>query len=202
MPFLLFVGPVNNANDDNPLALKSVGGPNSCLMRYLLIISLFIASLTAAFAVDYTPTDAYAVKFATAKAEGTFRGLNGTINFDPEALDQSTFDVYVETATISTGNKSKDKHARGSSWLDAENHPHITFKSTGFTRIDKGYRVAGKLSIRGVSKDVSIPFTFGADKVFSGKLTVNRQDYGVEGPFLFGGLVGDEVAVSLRIPVE
>jgi len=57
------------------------------------------------------------------------------------------------------------------------------------------------LNIHGVSKTVSIPFTF-SDQVFTGELVVVREDYGIEGPFLFGGLVGDEIRVLLRIPVE
>jgi len=108
---------------------------------------------------------------------------------------------WVETASISTGNKTKDKHARGGSWLDAEAFPRIGFQSKSFVKTDAGYSVEGQLNIHGVSKTVSIPFTF-SDNVFSGRLTVVREDYGIEGPFLFGGLVGDEIRVLLRIPVE
>jgi len=124
-----------------------------------------------------------------------------TIEFDASDLDASNFDVWVETASISTGNKTKDKHARGGSWLDAEAFPRIGFQSKSFVKTDAGYSVEGQLNIHGVSKTVSIPFTF-SDNVFSGRLTVVREDYGIEGPFLFGGLVGDEIRVLLRIPVE
>ncbi|MFT5016665.1 MAG: polyisoprenoid-binding protein YceI, partial [Limisphaerales bacterium] len=64
-----------------------------------------------------------------------------------------------------------------------------------------GYTVDGQLTIHGKSKAVAIPFDF-KDNIFSGELTVNRRDFGIDGPFLFGSLVGDEVLVSLRIPVE
>ncbi len=170
-------------------------------MRLLLLSLLAPALFTAYTATSYTPTDEYAVKFSTKKAEGTFRGLDGTIEFDASDLDASNFDVWVETASISTGNKTKDKHARGGSWLDAEAFPRIGFQSKSFVKTDAGYSVEGQLNIHGVSKTVSIPFTF-SDNVFSGRLTVVREDYGIEGPFLFGGLVGDEIRVLLRIPVE
>lgn len=170
-------------------------------MRLFLLSLIAPALLTINTATSYTPTDEYAIKFATAKAEGTFRGLDGTIDFDANDLDAANFDVWVETATISTGNRTKDKHARGGSWLDAEAFPRISFKSESFTKTDAGYAVAGQLNIHGVSKTVSIPFTF-SDQIFAGELTVIREDYGIEGPFLFGGLVGDEIRVALRIPVE
>lgn len=167
----------------------------------LLIALLVPTFFTVYAATSYTVTDGYAVKFSTRKAEGTFRGLGGTIRFSSDDLAGSRFDVYVETATIATGNKTKDKHARGKAWLNAEDHPRITFTSDEFTRTDAVYLVSGVLSINGTSRNVIIPFRF-ADRVFSGELTVNRNDYGIDGPFLFGGLVGDEVAVSLRIPVR
>jgi polyisoprenoid-binding protein YceI len=168
-------------------------------MRTAFILFSFLAAI-GLWATTYTPTEAYAVKFDTGGAEGTFRGLDGTIDFDPNNLAGANFDVWVKTATISTGNKTKDKHARGGSWLDAEAFPRITFKSRSFTKTAAGYDVAGQLGIHGVSKEVTIPFTF-TDDVFAGGLTVVRQDYDISGPFLVGALVGDDISVELRIPV-
>ena len=169
-------------------------------MRYLFAL-LLPALFTAYAATSYTPTEDYAVRFSTKKAEGTFRGLTGTIRFDADDLNGSLFDVSVDVATIATGNKTQDKHARGSGWFDAEEYPRITFRSSSFTRAGDGFAVRGTLTMRGHAEEVTIPFTF-ADRVFSGGLTVNRETYGIDGPFLFGGLVGEEVLVELRIPVE
>ncbi len=169
-------------------------------MRIFILLVAF-GLLASVSAYNWEPTDAYAIKFSTAKAEGTFTDLKGTIDFDAEDLPNANFDVSVATASINTGNNTKDKHAVGNSWLDADNHPRISFQSHSFKKTDAGYTVDGQLTIRGERKAVSIPFIFD-DKVFSGELTVNRQDFGVAGPFLFGGLVGDDVKVSLRIPVK
>lgn len=163
----------------------------------LLAPTLFIAYS----ATSYKISDDYAVKFATQKAEGTFRGLDGTVVFNEDNLEASSFDVWVETATIATGNKTKDKHARGARWLNADDNPRISFRSGSFEQTGNGYAVTGELSINGRTRTVTIPFTFN-DRVFAGKLSVLRQDYGIEGPFLFGGMVGDEVAVTLRVPVQ
>lgn len=167
-----------------------------------LLLALFVPALFTVYtATSYVPTDDYSVKFATQKAEGTFSGLGGTIRFAADDLAGSRFDVFVETASIKTGNTAKDKHARGSAWLNAGDHPRITFRSSNFTKTATGNTVNGALTINGQTRTVALPFTF-TDQVFSGELTVNRADYGIDGPFLFGGLVGDDIVVSLRIPVK
>lgn len=169
-------------------------------MRVFIFLAAF-GLLSSISAYNWEPTDAYAIKFSTTKAEGSFTDLKGIIEFDATDLDNANFDVSVATVSIQTGNKTKNKHAVGESWLDANHHPRISFQSHSFQKTGAGYTVDGQLSIRGESEAVSIPFSF-EDKVFSGELTVDRKDFGIDGPFLFGGLVGDEVLVSLRIPVK
>ena len=171
-------------------------------MRYLVALTIVLFSAVAFMqATKYAPTEDYAIKFSTAKATGTFRDLQGTIDFDPAKLEEANMDVSVATATIETGNKTQDKHARGGSWLDAEHHPRILFKSHSFAKTAAGYEVDGQLTIRGESMPVTIPFTFDG-KTFAGTVTVARADFGIDGPFLFGGLVGKEVTVELNVPVK
>ena len=58
----------------------------------------------------------YAIKFETRWAEGTIKGLRGTINFDQNNLGKSSFDVTIDVKTINTGNSLKDKHAKAESF--------------------------------------------------------------------------------------
>ena len=60
----------------------------------------------------------YSIKFSSSKAEGSFTGLKGTIEFDKNQLGNAKMDVSVDATTINTGNSLKDKHARGESWFD------------------------------------------------------------------------------------
>jgi len=150
---------------------------------------------------SYEISDDYAVKFSTSGADGTFSDLKGTVAFDPANLDASSFNVSVETASIETGNNTQNKHARGDSWLDAKAFPRISFKSSAFAKTLTGYSVSGDLTIHGVTQQVAIPFTF-MDKMFAGSISIPRETYGIDGPRLFGSFVGDEVEVSLRVPVE
>ena len=172
-------------------------------MRSFTFLLLFTIGFTGLLATNYTIDKAYSIRFSTEGAEGTFRGLSGTIDYDPENPAAGRFDVSVPVETISTGNGAKDKHARGSSWFDGDDHPQITFKSELIRETKTGLEVIGDLQMAGRTRSVTIPFTFeaGTPAVFVGEFSVDRKNFGINGPLLFGGLVGRQVAVTLRIPV-
>ena len=147
----------------------------------------------------------YAISFSGTKAEGTFRGLEGEILFSASSLKDSKFDVSVLVETISTGNKTKDKHARGSSWFDVAAFPQIFFTSNRISSKKSDEFIAyGNLEIKGIKKESAIQFTFlkeGQSGVFKGTMEVNREDFGIEGN-MFAFVVGENFSVELEIPVS
>ena len=167
----------------------------------LLILTVFTFS---AFTFDiinsYKISDNYSIKFDGRGATGTFEGLTGEIIFDENNLQDSRMKVNIDATTISTGSDLKDKHARGKSWFDTEKFPKITFQSEKFSKTTEGFTVIGMFEIHGFKKQETIPFTF-QDDVFEGTFSINRQEYGIEGPF-FSFTVSDEFDVSLRVPVS
>ena len=172
--------------------------------RYLLLAllaSLLVFATAARLHTDYTIGEDYAIRASTNGVDATFGDLQGTVKFDADNLADALFNVSVATASINTGNKTQDKHARGDKWLDAEAHPRIRFVSTAFAKTSSGYDVTGNFTINGQTHAETIAFTFDGE-TFVGTTSIERERYGVEGPFLFGGLVGDEVAVELRVPVR
>ena len=173
-----------------------------------LLAFLSVLALASGFYVvadgTYAIAEDYAVRFDTRAASGTFTGLAGEVVFDPNALEDSRIDVTVQTATISTGNATKDGHARGEAWFDAATYPTIGFESAAFAKTRDGYTASGELTLRGVTRAVTLPFTFEEEEgggVFRGTMTVDRKDYGIEGSF-GQALVGDEVVVELVVPVR
>ncbi|MEM6398207.1 MAG: YceI family protein [Bacteroidota bacterium] len=172
---------------------------------FLLFFSTVFFLAAAIVTNDWQIDDDYTVAFDTGRAEGTFSGMDGEILFDPSDLANSSMDVTVDVATIETGNDTKNKHARGESWFDAEKYPTIRFVGDDFSRAGEGYKVSGKLTLHGNTKSIDIPFTFspnGADSgLFEGSFTVNRKDYGIDGNF-WGFVVGKEVEIKLRVPVS
>lgn len=174
-------------------------------MKNLTLVAIIFASFsfiafTSIALNSYKIAEDYSIKFDGGSIEGTFRGLEGEIVFDVDNLSAARFNVSVDASTISTGNKTKDKHARGDSWLDVENYPKITFTSEKVEKTAEGYNVTGMFEVHGFKKSETIPFTF-KDNVFNGNVTINRQEYGIEGPFL-AFTVSNEFKVNLRVPVK
>ena len=146
----------------------------------------------------------YNIRFEGRNAKGTFTGLNGTIQFDPSNLSTAMMDVSVNTNTILTGNKTKNKHARGKNWFEVEKYPTIRFQSSKFRKANNSYEVIGQLTLHGVTKEVTIPFQFSeqaAGALFTGNFAVNRKDYGIIGP-IGNFTVGNEFKIQLKVPVK
>jgi polyisoprenoid-binding protein YceI len=142
----------------------------------------------------------YAIRFETRWAEGTFKGLRGTINFDQNNLNQSGFDVTIDVNTINTGNSLKDKHAKAESFFYADKFPLIKFQSIKIEKSGNSYSVNGNLTIKQTTKNVSIPFSFentNNEGKFKGNFSINRSDYDLK---KMG--VGETIKIELVVPVK
>ncbi|OJJ20423.1 hypothetical protein BKI52_18365 [marine bacterium AO1-C] len=133
------------------------------------------------------------------KVNGTIGGMQGQINFDPQNLEASSFDVSVALATINTEVAKRDEHLQQADFFDAANHPRISFKSTKITVLGSNYQAIGKLTVRGIAKEVTIPFKC-ANNRFEGTLELNRADFKVGK--VPGFIVGKKVAVTISCIVE
>ena len=83
-------------------------------------------------------------------------------------------------ASINTGNGVQNKHAKSSEWFNAEKYPTINFVSSSVYKTEKGIFAKGKLSIRGISKDVIIPIeikTTDLKTIYKAQFSVNRMKY-------------------------
>jgi len=142
------------------------------------LVIILASAFTFVQSQNWKVNDDYSVKFTSDDPSGVFRGLKGTINFDEKDLANSKFEVTVDVATINTGNGMKNTHAKSAKWLDAEKFPVIKFTSSSITSTGSGYQAKGTLEFHGVSKEITIPFTF-QNNVFSSSFEINRMDYNV-----------------------
>jgi polyisoprenoid-binding protein YceI len=119
---------------------------------------------------------------------GQFQAFSGTAHIDTANPASSSVTVTIETASIDTGVADRDGHLKSADFFDAENNPQITFVSTDVSRDGSDWTIAGDLTIKGVSKPVTIEFEstgsardpFGNLRVgFEGATTVNRKDWGL-----------------------
>jgi len=140
---------------------------------------------------------------------GRFTDFEGKIIYDDKDPSKSSVSVTIKTASITTDVEARDKHLKSPDFFDAANFPEIIFQSKSVEKKGHGFVAHGTLTIRGVSKDVDLPFTL-AGPVNAGKvtllaanaaLTINRQDFGVawNKPFNNGFAVSNEVRIELNI---
>ena len=145
--------------------------------------------------------------------KGKFSGLSGILKLDENDYGHSTVEVSIPAASVSTVDDKLDAHLKEADFFDVEKFPTLTFKSTSIRSLgDRDYEVSGDLTIRGVTKsvtlsvdDVSAPSKdpWGNQRIgLSASGKVNRKDFGFvwNAPLEFGGvLVGDEVAITLDV---
>jgi len=146
------------------------------------------------------------------KVRGSFNEFEGTAAFDGANPANSHAEVTIKAASIDTRNAQRDEHLRSNDFLAMQEHPEITFTSTGARQVDDTtFELTGDLTIRGVTKSVTIPFTFEGAATdpfgnlragFEGSVAINRKDWGVNwNAALEGGgvLVSDKVTLEFEV---
>lgn len=175
-------------------------------MKHFKLLGLIVtAALLSAFtvsnnAVSWNIEQDHSIQFNTKKVKGEFKTFSGDIQFDNNNLDNSYFDVIIDVNSIKTGNFLKNKHAKGKDWFNTKEFPTINFSSKSIKKSASGYMVNGTLEMRGVQKEIEIPFTF-SDNVFKGSLTVNRTDYAIGKTTGMSKKVGHEITIDIAVPV-
>ena len=187
-----------------------------------LAAAALLASATSLFAaetfvVDKSHSEAtFQVRHMMSKVSGKFDDFAGKVEVDRTKPGASSVEFTIKTASINTGVADRDKHLRSADFFDAEKNPEITFKSTKIVpgKTKNVYNVSGNLTMRGVTKPVTIPVEFGGfgkdpwgneRAGFSLTTTVNRKDYGINWNKALdngGFLLSDEVTINVNIEAQ
>lgn len=149
---------------------------------------------------------------------GSFHDIHGHVELDPEDLTKGAVEATIEVATLWTGDKDRDAHLLSEDFLDAENHPTITFRGDRVEALGAtDLRVTGDLTIRGVTRETPLDVTYlgswstpywegDEDRGpirrlgFRATTRIDRNDFGVSwnGSLDRGGVVvSDEVRITL-----
>jgi polyisoprenoid-binding protein YceI len=145
--------------------------------------------------------------------KGKFSGLSGVLTLDETDYTRSTVEVSIPADSVSTVDDNLDAHLKNADFFDVEQFPTLKFKSTSIHSLGgQDYTVTGDLTIRGVTKSVTLEVTdvsepskdpWGNLRIgLSGSTKVNRKDFGLvwNAPLEFGGmLVGEEVTITLDV---
>lgn len=163
------------------------------------------AHTTVEFAVKH-------MMFTTVR--GRFKSFTGTVYVDERNPDASRAEVEIEAASIDTGVNDRDTHLRSADFLDVDNHPRITFRSTRVegAHVKEGdrFRITGELEIRGKAMPVTLEVTFegiGTDpwgkqrSGFAARTEIDRREWGLRWNQALetgGVLVGHSVKIEIE----
>ena len=146
-----------------------------------------------------------------ALVEGRFKDIKGTVEYNADDVAKSSVRFAAKIDSIDSGVAARDTHLKSADFFEAEKYPEMTFQSTKVERVNGRLTLTGDLTIRGVTKQVSFPFsmTGGIKDPWGGTrfgiaagTTLNRRDFGINwGTKLPSGAldVANEVSVELHI---
>ena len=155
---------------------------------------------------------AFQVRHLVTRVRGRFRDFSGTIRIDRARPERSSVEFSIDAASIDTDVADRDAHLKSPDFFDVQRFPKITFVSSVVRPAGGGrYDVGGTLTMRGVSKDVTLPVAFlgfakdpwGNEKAgFELETKLNRKDFGMvwNAALDNGGVfLGDEVSVAINL---
>jgi polyisoprenoid-binding protein YceI len=182
----------------------------------ILFISIFILSFSALFAGNYSidkkhSTVGFEVShMVISDVTGKFTDFNASLTFDADNLSDFSVEATIKMASVNTEDKDRDDHLRKPDFFDVAKHPEMTFKGTKIKKSDDGYIVSGTLTMRGVSKEVDLPFEvkgpikdpWGNTRIgVEASTVINRKDFGINwSKTLDGGglMVGNDVEIKIN----
>ena len=190
------------------------------LLRPLLLLASLAAALAvpARAAVETYTIDpvhssvGFSIRRFVSKVPGSFTKFSGTILLDRDNLEKSSVEAVIEVASVNTADSGRDDHLRTPDFFDAAKFPVMTFKSKVWKSTGKdAFEVTGDLTIHGVTKATVLKVnllgfapspTGGQLAGWDATTTLNKADFGVNGPAILGTMLGDEVVVTINISAE
>ena len=177
-------------------------------------MSTTIESAVQTFTIDPSHSRlAFAVRhLGFSRVRGSFEQFEGTLRMAGGDLSTLEADASIDASSITTGDATRDNHLRTADFFLVEEHPEITFKSTGVKNVSgKRFTLVGEFTLRGVTKTIELEGEYlgsgkdpwGNTKIaFEASTAVNRKEYGLSWNAALesgGFLVGDNVELTLEI---
>jgi len=193
-------------------------------MKYSHRLFLALAALaTAAFQSASAAVETYAidpvhssvgfsVRHFVSKVPGSFTKFSGKIVVDRANLEKSSVEATIDITSVSTANEKRDTHLNSPDFFDTAKFGTATFKSKSWKKTgEDSFDVTGDLTLHGVTKEIVLktkllafgPGMQGAQlSGWEATVTLNKADFGVNGPAMLGKALGDDVTVTIGIEAD
>jgi polyisoprenoid-binding protein YceI len=180
-------------------------------MKFVMCFAaLFLATATARAAEWKALPGESALTFAGVqtgeKFSGKFGRFDAKVSLDPDKLDDSKIVVTVDISSAATGDRQRDSAMPAKEWFDVAEFPQARFESRQVRRAANGYEAVGDLTLRGVTREIRLPFTLDIDGRKArarGHVDLKRDVFGVgQGDWATGDWVAVEVAVDFDLKAE
>ncbi len=140
---------------------------------------------------------------------GRFNTFQADVTLDETDLEKSSVVATIAAASIDSGNERRDDTLRGPVYLDVEHHPSAEFRSTRIEKRGEGYAIHGDLTLRNVTRPVTLSATFNGQarsqrgatiRGFSAHTTIRRSDFGISTSWVETTfMAGDAIKLLLEI---
>jgi polyisoprenoid-binding protein YceI len=154
----------------------------------------------------------FTIRHIVSKVPGAFTKFSGAVQVDRDNMENNSVEATIDVGSINTFNDYRDADLKKPAYFDAEKFATITFKSKSWKKTgDATFDVTGDLTIRDVTKEVVLKVSFlgfgagmkgSTSSGWEATTTLNRTDFGVNGPAMLGKMVGDDVAVTIEVAAE
>ena len=181
-------------------------------IRMLVLAATFLAlapiSALADTVVPGKSEIAFTMKQMGVNFDGRFKAWKADIVFKPAALDQSKATIDVDLSSLDLASADSEAEARGPLWFNTAKFPVAHFASSSFKSLGGDrYEVAGKLALKGITRDCVVPIAVKADasgnRVAEGTFLLKRLEYKIgEGEWADTATVADDIRVRVRIALQ
>ena len=180
-------------------------------MKHLITtLALAATALTTAQAATYQAVApekssvTFSYKQMGVAMDGKFKKFNAQVSLDTAKLDKAKGSIDIDLASIDTGSSEADQEVVGKSWFNVAAHPKASFvlkglKATGANQ----YEATGQLTIKGQSRDISVPLKLTPQGALTGSFVLKRGDYGIgEGMWAKFDVVANEITVHFNLSLK
>ncbi|KQW46470.1 MULTISPECIES: YceI family protein [unclassified Roseateles] len=172
-------------------------------MKRLFSALLIATSALAAHAATLQPAKSdvsFTFKQMGVPVDGTFKKFEAALDFDAKKPEAGKIAFTVDLGSVSLGDASFDAELAKAPWFDTKRNGKATFVSSAIKPTGPGkYDVAGKLTIKGASRDVTVPITV-AGGIASGSVAIKRLDFKIgDGEWADTSMVANDVTVKFKL---